>query len=202
MFWGGATGRQGEGSIAADSPPCPFNAPGGPPGSLQEAPRGPPTKPRESTYHTMLLFTFLLCFSFFMLLHLFHFLLHFCYVFPYPSSRFGREAPRGGPREAPRGGPREAPRGGPPGEEAHMPRICAFSWGSWGLPGGLLQAPWGVLGGIERTGWGVWGSSCDTTLSLAPLRTPQKGENVKKYERLICAFHICINMCKHRCESN
>ena len=68
-----------------------------------------------------------------------------CYDFPSPSSRFGRRPPEEAPREASRGGPREAPRGGPPGEEAHMPLICAFSWG---LPGGLLQAPWGVLGGL------------------------------------------------------
>ena len=47
----------------------------------------------------------------------------------------------------------------------------AFPGRLGGLPGGRLQAPWGVPGGIERTGWGV---SCDTTLSLAPRRTPPK----------------------------
>ena len=111
-----------------------------------------------------------------------------------PLGRFGKEAPRGGPK----GGTQRRP----PGEEAHMRSICALSGCLGGLPGGLLQAPWGVPGGIERTGWGV---SCDTTLSLAPLRTPPKRWTYKEtcafimcisYVRLLCAFHMCINMCK------
>ena len=137
-FWGGgAKGRQGEGSIAAaspDSPPCPFNAPWGPQGACRRPPGGPQRSPEKAHIKQMcflLIFLLLSPFFYFFVLHVVHLFLHVCYVFPYPSSRFGREAPRGGPREAPEEAhgrpPEAAPRGGPwpphPGAPHIMPHI-------------------------------------------------------------------------------
>ena len=128
---------------------CPRGPPresaGGPPGAPNEA-------PRKHILIKFVVFTFshvlLACYSIYIVFTCFKVFYFFVTFFLILQAGLAGRPPEEAPREAPRGGPREAPRGGPPGEEAHMPLICAFSWGSWGLPGGLLQAPWGVPGGL------------------------------------------------------
>ncbi len=100
-----------------------------PPGAPREPAGGPPGAPQrraDKAHIKQIMFHgFYICFTcllhsfymvYFIFTCLFTFFLRFCYVFPSPTSRFDREAPRGGPTGGPwrrpkRRHPEEAPQG-------------------------------------------------------------------------------------------